>query len=37
MGRAMSQMMTAERSYQMSSNAVQYQDQMMQIANQIKP
>jgi len=37
MGRAMSQMMTAERSYQMSSNAVQYQDQMLQIANQIKP
>jgi flagellar basal-body rod protein FlgG len=36
MGRAMSQMMTAERSYQMSSNAVQYQDQMLQIANQIK-
>ena len=33
MGRAMSQMMTAERSYQMSSNAVQYQDQMLQIAN----
>ncbi len=37
MGRAMSQMMTAERSYQMSSNAVQYQDQLLQIANQIKP
>jgi flagellar basal-body rod protein FlgG len=37
MGRAMSRMMTAERSYQMSSNAVQYQDQMLQIANQIKP
>lgn len=37
MGRAMSQMMTAERTYQMSSNAVQYQDQMLQIANQIKP
>jgi flagellar basal-body rod protein FlgG len=37
MGRAMSQMMTVERSYQMSSNAVQYQDQMLQIANQIKP
>jgi flagellar basal-body rod protein FlgG len=37
MGRAMSQMMTAERSYQMSSNAVQYQDQMLQITNQIKP
>jgi flagellar basal-body rod protein FlgG len=36
MGQAMSQMMTAERSYQMSSNAVQYQDQMLQIANQIK-
>jgi flagellar basal-body rod protein FlgG len=36
MGRAMSQMMTAQRSYQMSSNAVQYQDQMLQIANQIK-
>jgi flagellar basal-body rod protein FlgG len=37
MGQAMSQMMTAQRSYQMASNAVQYQDQMMQIANQIKP
>jgi flagellar basal-body rod protein FlgG len=36
MGQAMSRMMTAERSYQMSSNAVQYQDQMLQIANQIK-
>jgi flagellar basal-body rod protein FlgG len=37
MGHAMTQMMTAQRSYQMSSNAVQYQDQMLQIANQIKP
>jgi flagellar basal-body rod protein FlgG len=37
MGRAMSTMMTAQRSYQMASNAVQYQDQMLQIANQIKP
>ena len=30
-------MMTAQRSYQMGSKAVQYQDQMLQIANQIKP
>lgn len=37
MGRAMSSMMTAQRSYQMASNAVQYQDQMLQIANEIKP
>ncbi|HYZ81665.1 MAG TPA: flagellar hook-basal body protein [Solirubrobacteraceae bacterium] len=36
MGKAMSQLMTAERGYQMSSNAVHYQDQMLQIANQIK-
>lgn len=33
---AMSTMIDAERSYQMSSKAIQYQDQMLQIANQIK-
>ena len=32
----MAQMVTAERSYQMASQAIQYQDQMLQIANQIK-
>jgi flagellar basal body rod protein FlgG len=29
-------MINAERSYQMSSQAVQYQDQMLQIANQLR-
>jgi flagellar basal body rod protein FlgG len=29
-------MIGAERSYQMDSRAIQMQDQMMQIANQIK-
>ena len=29
-------MINAQRSYQMSSQAIQYQDQMLQIANQIK-
>ncbi len=33
---AMSEMITAERSYQMAAQAVQYQDQMLQTANQIK-
>lgn len=33
---AMSNMVDAERSYEMSSKAVQYQDQMMQIANQLR-
>jgi len=32
----MSAMITAQRSYEMASKAVQYQDQMLQIANQIK-
>ena len=32
----MTQMITAQRSYQMASQAIQYQDQMLQIANQIK-
>lgn len=32
----MTQMITAERSYQMASQAIQYQDQMLQIANGIK-
>ena len=33
---AMTEMIDAERSYQMDSRAIQMQDQMMQIANQIK-
>jgi flagellar basal-body rod protein FlgG len=33
---AMSDMISAERSYQLSSKAIQYQDQMLQIANGIK-
>jgi flagellar basal-body rod protein FlgG len=33
---AMTEMINAERSYQMDSRAIQMQDQMMQIANQIK-
>jgi flagellar basal-body rod protein FlgG len=33
---AMSDMVTAERSYQMSSQAIQDQDQMLQIANQLR-
>jgi flagellar basal-body rod protein FlgG len=33
---AMGDMINAERSYQMSSQAVQYQDQMLQIANQLR-
>lgn len=32
----MTEMISAERSYQMASQAIQYQDQMMQIANGIK-
>jgi flagellar basal-body rod protein FlgG len=32
----MTTMISAERSYDMASKAVQYQDQMLQIANQIK-
>jgi flagellar basal-body rod protein FlgG len=37
LGQAMADMITAQRSYAMASSAVQYQDQMLQIANQIKP
>jgi flagellar basal-body rod protein FlgG len=33
----MSQMINAERTYQMAGQAIQYQDQMLQIANGIKP
>ena len=33
---AMSDMINAQRSYQMSSQAIQYQDQMLQIADQLK-
>jgi flagellar basal-body rod protein FlgG len=36
MGQAMSDMISAERNYQMSSQAINYQDQMLQIADQIK-
>ena len=32
----MTEMISAQRSYQMASQAIQYQDQMMQIANGIK-
>lgn len=37
LGAEMSKMMTAQQEYQMGSQAVQYQAQMLQIANQIKP
>jgi flagellar basal-body rod protein FlgG len=37
MGDEMARMMTAQKEYEMSSQAVQYQSQMLQIANQIKP
>ena len=37
MGAEMAKMMTAQKQYQMSSEAVQYQQQMLTIANQIKP
>jgi hypothetical protein len=33
----MAKMETAQQEYQMSSQAVQYQAQMLQIADQIKP
>jgi flagellar basal-body rod protein FlgG len=36
MAQDMSAMITAQRGYDMASKAVQYQDQMLQIANQIK-
>ncbi len=35
-GQAMSDMINAERSYQMSSDAIKYQDQMLQIADQLR-
>ncbi|MGH2872996.1 MAG: flagellar hook-basal body protein [Solirubrobacteraceae bacterium] len=35
-GSAMSELVTSERSYQMASEAIQYQDQMLQIANQLR-
>jgi flagellar basal-body rod protein FlgG len=34
--RAMGDLITAERSYQLSAQAVQYQDQMLQMANQLR-
>ena len=37
MGDEMAKMMTAQKQYQMGSEAVQYQEQMLTIANQIKP
>lgn len=36
MAQAMGQMISTERSYQMSSQAIQYQSQMLQIADQLK-
>jgi flagellar basal-body rod protein FlgG len=36
-GNAMATMITAEKNYAMGSQAIQYQDQMLQIANQIRP
>lgn len=35
-GQAMSDMINTENSYQMAGQAIQYQDQMLQIANQLK-
>lgn len=37
MGMAMAQMVNAQQAYSMSSQAIQYQDQMLQIADSIKP
>jgi flagellar basal-body rod protein FlgG len=37
MGAEMAKMMTAQKNYEMGSQAIQYQAQMLQIANQIKP
>ena len=37
LGNEMAKMMTAQKEYQMGSEAVQYQEQMLTIANQIKP
>lgn len=36
-GNAMTTMINAQQSYSMGSQAIQYQDQMLQIANEIKP
>ena len=36
MAQAMSDMINSENSYQMAGQAIQYQDQMLQIANQVK-
>jgi flagellar basal-body rod protein FlgG len=36
MGNAMVEMMTAQRSFQLASKAIEMQDQMMEIANQVK-
>jgi flagellar basal-body rod protein FlgG len=37
MAQAMSKLVTAQRTYAMASSAIQNQDQMLQIANEIKP
>jgi flagellar basal-body rod protein FlgG len=37
MGAEMAKMMTAQKNYEMGSQAIQYQAQMLSIANQIKP
>jgi flagellar basal-body rod protein FlgG len=37
MGQTMASMISAQKNYSLSSQAVQYQDQMLQIANDIKP
>jgi flagellar basal-body rod protein FlgG len=37
MGQTMASMITAQKNYSLGSQAVQYQDQMLQIANDIKP
>jgi flagellar basal-body rod protein FlgG len=37
MGDEMSKMMDAQQQYAMGSQAIQYQGQMLQIANEIKP
>jgi flagellar basal-body rod protein FlgG len=37
LGNEMAKMMTAQQEYQMGSQAIQYQGQMLSIANQIKP
>jgi flagellar basal-body rod protein FlgG len=37
LGNEMAEMMTAQQNYSMGSQAIQYQSQMLQIANEIKP